>query len=207
MTLGNAADQRTLTTFLPAANAPKELAKNRMTYRTSLGLIFALALALRLGVTGLLQGLDSPPRAEANPDQVEYERFGWRLAHGQGYTWETGEPTAARPPGTALVLVPVYQWFGHSFRVGRLWFCLLSALTCLATAWAVKYSFDSAVALVAALGVAVYPGHFYYSMHFLSEVPFTLWLMLTLGCAVRALDDHGGRIYAVGAGVFGDAQS
>ncbi len=172
-----------------------------MSYSHAICLITLVALTLRVGCTAFFVGLNAPPKVEANPDQLDYDVFAWRMATGKGYSWENGQPTAARPPGTSFTLLPVYWLFGHSYLAARLWFCLLSALTCTAIAWAATYSFGPAVALLAALGLAIYPGHFYYSMHLLSEIPYTLWLALGVGCAVRALDRAGGRRYAFATGV------
>lgn len=139
---------------------------------TSLSFLFDLLLSAHF------QGLDAPPKSEANPDQVEYELFAYQLSHGRGYTWPSGEITACRPPGTSFTLLPVYFLFGRSFAIGRIWFCFLAALTCLATGWLTWQISGSAAATAATACLACYPGHFYYSMHFLSEIPFGLWLVL-----------------------------
>jgi 4-amino-4-deoxy-L-arabinose transferase-like glycosyltransferase len=170
-------------------------------YALAVVAITMIAFGLRLGCTAWLQGLNAPPKKEANPDQVDYEAFAWRLVSGRGYSLESGAPTAVRPPGTSFILVPVYAIFGRSYLAARLWFCLLSALTCAATAWAARPSFGARVALVAAALLAVYPGHFYYAMHFLSEAPFALWLILAIGCALRALAGRRRLLFAVLAGV------
>jgi 4-amino-4-deoxy-L-arabinose transferase-like glycosyltransferase len=158
-------------------------------YHLLLAVVFALALALRIGVAISFEGLSSPPNATAQPDQVDYEWFAYRLSAGDGFTDRTGAPTASRPPGTSLTLFPIYALSGRSFLLGRLWFCLLSAATCLATAWVARPCFGRPAALLAAAWLAVYPGHFYYPMHFVSEVPYALLITLACGFAVRALDD------------------
>ena len=159
----------------------------RQQYLGLLVFIVLVAFALRLGVTVATQGLGSPPDPGANPDQVEYEELAYRMSVGEGFSWSSGEPTASRPPGASWMLVPVYALFGRSYAAGRLWFCAISALTCLATAWLARMCFGPRVALVAAGWLAVYPGHFYYAMHFLSEVPFGLWLALGAAFTVRSL--------------------
>jgi hypothetical protein len=42
---------------------------------------------------------------------------------------------------------------------------------------------------VSAFWLALYPGHFYYPMHFVSEVPYGFWLTLACGSMVSALRD------------------
>jgi 4-amino-4-deoxy-L-arabinose transferase-like glycosyltransferase len=151
-----------------------------------LGVIFIAALALRLALTASVQGLHAPPDVEANPDQEQYELFAANLAAGHGYVLTPGEPSARRPPGTAFALAPVHGVSGRSFVAARVWWCLLSAGTCAAIAWAVRPALGETTALLSASWLAIYPGHFYYAMHFLSEVPFALCIALAVGCQYRA---------------------
>ena len=150
--------------------------------------VFLLALAVRLTAVVRFQGLGAPPDYEAQPDQIDYEQFAFRLSEGHGYSLATGEPTARRPPGTSLALLPTYVLFGRSYAAGRVWFCTLSALTCAITVYVGRECYGDAVGLLAGLALAVYPGHFYYPMHFVSEVPFTFWLMLACGLTVTSLE-------------------
>jgi 4-amino-4-deoxy-L-arabinose transferase-like glycosyltransferase len=154
---------------------------SRWAYYSLLGIIFLVAFAVRVGITARFQGMNSPPSYSANPDQVEYEELAYHWSAGEGYSLSPGTPTACRPPGTPLVLLPVYALFGHSFLAARLWLCLLSAATCIATAWLARKGFGQVVGLGSAAWLAVYPGHFYYAMHFLSEVPAALFLVLACG--------------------------
>ena len=167
-----------------------------------LGRLLAVALVaflVRLGVAIAFQGLSAPPDAGSNPDQVDYELFGWRVAAGEGYTLADGTPTARRPPGTSFALLPPYVLFGHDHAAARVWFCLLSAATCFVTGLLGTAIFGGATGLVAAAVLALLPGHFYYAMHFLSEVPYGLLIAITCLCAVRSMqrpDDpsrRGGR--------------
>ncbi len=150
-------------------------------------LVALISFLLNLLLSIHFQGLQAPPKSEANPDQVEYELFAHQLSIGLGYTWPSGEVTACRPPGTSLTLLPVYILFGRSFAIGRIWFCLLAALTCLATGWLAWQVGGPVAAIGATACLALYPGHFYYSMHFLSEVPFGLWLALACGFTLASI--------------------
>jgi 4-amino-4-deoxy-L-arabinose transferase-like glycosyltransferase len=165
--------------------------RNAPISKVGLAIVFLLAFAVRVGVTAKFQGLTAPPKAEANPDQVEYEGFAYHLSTGQGYCLTPGEPSACRAPGTSLTLLPVYLIFGRSFLAARLWWCALSALTCVAAAWLAARCFDNGTAIPAGIWLALYPGHFYYVMHFLSETPATLFMTLATGFSVAAL--RGGR--------------
>jgi 4-amino-4-deoxy-L-arabinose transferase-like glycosyltransferase len=150
-------------------------------------LIFVAAFLLRVAVTSTFVGLTSPPDGGAQADQLDYEELAFRLSAGHGYTLPSGTPTFHRPPGTSWSLLPVYVSVGRSYAFGRLWFCLLSALTCVATAWLGRLAFNPVVGLLAGLWLAVYPGHFYHSMHFVSEVPYGLFLTVGTAATLRAL--------------------
>jgi len=154
--------------------------------------IVCFAFALRVAMTATFVGLASPPKEAAGGlDVVDYEGLAWRVAEGRGYVLADGAPTARRSPGTSFALVPVYLLFGHSYLAAHLWFCLLSALTCAASVWLASMALPRDVALLAGLWLAVYPGHAYPSMHFFSEVPLGLVLVLACGATVRSLQGAG----------------
>lgn len=143
-------------------------------------LVFLVALVARLTLTHRFVGLDAPPDVSANSDQVDYEILAHHMTTGRGYAIVPGQPTATRTPGTSLTLVPVYALFGRSFALGRVWFCVLSALTCVLAVWLGTLCFNRIVGLFAGIGLALYPAHAYSAMHFVSETPFGFWLLLAL---------------------------
>src|SRR6185436_15216524 len=77
-------------------------------YRLGLILAFALALGIRIVVASAFQGLGSAPKFSAQPDQIDYEQLAFSLSTGAGYASPDGLPTARRPPGTSLTLLPAY---------------------------------------------------------------------------------------------------
>jgi 4-amino-4-deoxy-L-arabinose transferase-like glycosyltransferase len=151
--------------------------------------VFALALATRLGLAVLFVGLSAPPKGDANPDQLDYEVLAFHVSSGDGFALEPGEPSSCRPPGTAFFLIPVYVLFGRSYLAARIWFCLLSAACCPITGWIAHRLVGQRTGLLAAAWLAFYPGHAYYSVHFLSETPTTLLtaiaVALQIGGALR----------------------
>ncbi len=161
------------------------------------------AFCIRVGVAALFVGLAAEPRGSAQPDQVDYEQLAWSIVADGRYAMPDGTPTAHRPPGTSLALVPVYWAFGRSFTAARVWFCLFGAVTCFFTGLLAREVFRSdTAALAAATILAVYPGHFYYSMHFVSEVPYGLWLTLGLLLVLRPTSTPAARrLLDAGAGV------
>jgi len=148
--------------------------------------IFVVALGLRLGLAAKYVGLDSPPDFDANPDQIDYEMLAHRVSSGAGYTLADGSPTARRSPGTSWTLAPIYAVTGRSFIAGRIWFCLISAATCLAVAWIAVQIAGRGAAVASAALLAIYPGHAYYAMHFVSEVPYCFCLALGVAATMRA---------------------
>src|SRR5262245_2426916 len=164
--------------------APMEITPSR--YRWFVWTLFALALAVRLGVTARFQGLTSPPDESGYPDQVVYDNLANRLSQGLGYTESNGHPTAFRPPGTSLTLLPVYLVFGRNYTALRIWVCSLSAATVLALAWFTRRAFGSLAALCAATVLALDPGHFYYAQHLVSEIPYCLLATLASGTLLCA---------------------
>lgn len=155
-------------------------------YRIALVAIFVCALTIRVALTAAFVGLNEAPDRRDGLDQMDYEGIAWSLAQGQGYTLED-KATARRPPGTSLILAPVYLVLGHSYIAGHLWFNLISAVTCPVAAWAVRPRLGSAMSLVVAAALAFDPAMIYYSIHFWSEPPFCLFLTLAIGFTLRAL--------------------
>jgi hypothetical protein len=149
--------------------------------------VFAVALVIRLALTEVFVGLSAPPKGEANPDQVDYELLAYNVIHSNEYALEPGTPSACRPPGTPFILLPVYAIFGRSFLAARLWFCLLSAACCPVVGWIGHRLAGPLTGLLAATWLAVYPGHAYFAVHFLSETPITLVTALAVAFHVEGL--------------------
>ena len=153
-----------------------------------LAVIVLAAFALRLTIAAEYQGLSSPPKAEANPDQVDYEALGWRLAAGGGYSDANGNPTAVRAPGTPVLIEMIYIVFGHEHAAVRIVFCVLSALTCLVAGLLAAELFGNFAGLCAAALLALLPNHAYYAQHMLSEVPYAL--VIAVACLWTATSRH-----------------
>jgi len=168
----------------------------------TLVVIVVLAFGLRLWITANYQGLSSPPDAEANPDQVDYEALGWRLASGDGFTRADGSPTAFRPPGTPVLIETVYVVCGRDRAAVRIVFCLISALTCLFAGLLAREMFGELAGLFAALLLALLPNHVYYAQHMLSEAPYACAITLACLWAVHSRSERGHWLYDLGAGLM-----
>ncbi len=174
---------------------------SQRTFIIALASIFFIALGLRIGLAAKFVGLDSPPDLWANPDQFDYEWGAYQITQGNGLVNSDGTQTARRTPGTALSLAPAYALFGRSFTAGRIWFCLISAATCLAVAWVAYQLAGQIAALLAAALLAIYPGHAYYAMHFVSEVPYALYITLGTALSIQAWRT-GNKWTMIGAGAM-----
>ncbi|MFI4861766.1 MAG: ArnT family glycosyltransferase [Phycisphaerales bacterium JB063] len=151
-------------------------------WASALCLVFALAFLVRVGLACTFVGLDAAPDAGANPDQLDFEMIAWEVAQGHGFVLADGQPTARRAVGAVGTMAIPYAVTGRSYAAGRLWLVMLSSATCLLCVWIGTLAVGRGVGLLAGVGLALYPGHAYYAMHFVSETPFTFWL--ALGVAV-----------------------
>jgi len=153
---------------------------SRGQFVAAITLCAALALALRIGMTAKFQGISSPPSHDIGLDQIDYEMFAYHLSIGDGYVLEPGLATARRTPGTSLGILPIYWIAGRNFLLARIWWCAISAATVVVVGLLGATIFSRTTGSIAAAFTAFYPGHFYYAMHFSSEVVFGLWLALGL---------------------------
>jgi 4-amino-4-deoxy-L-arabinose transferase-like glycosyltransferase len=168
----------------------------------TLAAIVVAAFCLRLAIAAEYQGLSSPPDAGANPDQVDYEALGWRLAAGAGFSRENGTPTAFRPPGTPILIETVYIVFGRNRAAVRVVFCLVSALTCLVAGLLAAEAFGNLAGLVAALLLALLPNHVYYAQHMLSEAPYALAIAVACLWVALSRQERGYWVFDLGAGLM-----
>lgn len=166
---------------------------NRRRWLVAILAITALAFGIRMGMTVLFVGMDSPPDISASPDQAEYDAILQQLVEGNGYARHDGQPTARRAPGMVFTLLPVYAVTGGSYTAVRLTLVLLSAMTCLLVGLTTRRVFSPVAGLIAAGIMAVIPGHTYYAMHLLSEAPFGFWLSLAVYMTVLAMHSTEGE--------------
>lgn len=165
--------------------------------------IFVAALTIRLGLTVGFVGLSSPPDLSASPDQGEYNTILQQMIAGQGYAKAPGEPTARRAPGLVFTVLPVYAATGGSYAATRALIILMSAGTCVLVGLLTANVFNRWAGIIAAVGLAVYPGHAYYAMHLLSEGPFGFYLALACLLTFVAMRSQQLRWFAVAGLVWG----
>ena len=91
-------------------------------------------------------------------DESTYHALAIRLAHGEGFVNEAGQPTAWRTPGLPFALSVIYAVMGEDYRRARLILVVLSSLTAVALYGLCHLLFHRRiVALMAGLFWAAWP--------------------------------------------------
>lgn len=151
-----------------------------MTTRRFLLLVFVAAFLVRLAAVVALRDLRQGPSARLGSDGIEYDHFGLQLSQGNGYVTPAGRPSAFRAPGFPFLLAGIHFLFHGDYRPVYLSFCLLGALAAAFTYLLAREVLPDSAARLAAVLVAVYPPHVYFSTEFASEVLFVPLLTLAL---------------------------
>jgi 4-amino-4-deoxy-L-arabinose transferase-like glycosyltransferase len=105
-------------------------------------------------------------------------------------------------PAQPVVLAALRLLFGTNFTVLRLCFAVLGAVTCVVCYLLARRLFGTAAALLAAVGLALYPPYIYLSALF--EYPQTLYI-LVMGCSFLLLSryfERGGLGATAGCGLL-----
>jgi 4-amino-4-deoxy-L-arabinose transferase-like glycosyltransferase len=148
--------------------------------------VFLLALVLRCAFM-LSYGLSAPPTAWG--DDADYDAIARGLvgpAHLYQNTWF--------PPGYPLFLALVYGLAGPmKLAAVRLVQAVLSAATCWLTYAIGRNAFGTTSGRVAAVLLALYPGHVYMAWRLMAETLFTLLIALAVLAVQRAAARDGAR--------------
>lgn len=152
--------------------------------RSWLMLLFGFALVIRLAHVLAMTG--SPYFANPVIDAAEYDAIGWSLAQGRGYP----ERVFWHPPGYPLFLGAVWWLLGGSYLAPRLVQALLGALSVVLVAWIGGRRFGPRVGLAAGLGAAVYGMLIYFDGELLAPTLTIFLVLVTVACALRALDSQ-----------------
>jgi 4-amino-4-deoxy-L-arabinose transferase-like glycosyltransferase len=174
-----------------------------MPLKWQLTLIFILAFSIRIAMNIAYQGINAPPNPNMGSDHVDYEQLARNVVKGNGYVLDDylKIPNTSRAPGVSFLLIIAYSIFGMHYYVARILFVTISALTCIVTYFIGSKLGGRKTGIVAACILAVYPMHFYYSMHLFSEVPFALFSSLAVLSAIL-MREKKSPFHAVLLGVF-----
>ncbi len=158
---------------------------------TYLSILFAIALAIRIGAVVVLRNYHAGPSPAFGADPVEFDSLARHLAAGEGYVNEAGRPTSFRAPGFPIFLAGFYSLFGTIYPLVYLTLCGIGALSCVLTYYVARELLDETPARIAAALSTVYFPHIYFSTLLLSENLFILVLCLALWLFLRYLRTRG----------------
>jgi hypothetical protein len=164
--------------------------------RRTLGLLFGLALVLRLGhvlAMGASPYFDNPVI-----DAATYEDLATSIAAGRGHP----EAVFWHPPGYPYFLGMIWSLVGKSFLWPRLVQALLGALTVVLTAWIGARVFGRRVGLGVGLAASCYGMLIYFDGELLPPTLATFLLLLAVAIAI-ACRDRPGRWRWLAAGAVG----
>ena len=112
-----------------------------------LAIIFIIAFSVCLRVHWLVDN-----DAMLTGDEISYDSLANRILTGQGFTLETGEPTAWRTPGFPLLLGLIYRMTGEDRDRARAILALLTGLTSLGVFWlCLALTKDTSIALLSGM--------------------------------------------------------
>jgi hypothetical protein len=166
-----------------------------------LTLIFIVAFSIRLSMNIIFQGLNSSPNPAMGSDHIEYDLLAQNLASGKGFSLNGSSPRIVRAPGTSFLLFPIYCLFGVNYILARLMFCLIGASTCIIVYFIGKELANEKLGILSSAVLAIYPMHFYYSMHFFSEIPWAFFMSVAVWC-ILLFEKEMKIVYGVLGGIF-----
>jgi len=137
--------------------------------------VLTLALAVRIGLAWGTAGLDLKI-----VDEQHYRQLAHSLVRGDGFAWEPANLTSIRPPAYPFFVAGIWTLAGtESTDAVRVAHIGLSLLTVILVFRLGRLMFDRRTAVVAAAIVAFYPSLLFSGVLLLTEVLFTLCLVLT----------------------------
>ena len=129
-----------------------------------------------------------------NIHNLEYGDLAYRaivdnLLDGKGYL--AGEFRAFRPPLFPLMHAGILAVFGRDNMLAlRLFFILIGSITCVGLYLIARDIFRLKLAMLAGLLLALSPQHIWYSIHILSECPYTLFLVFLIYFLLKAVQKN-----------------
>lgn len=151
--------------------------------------LFCLALILRLGAAvGIHAWLTQNHREYLIAGDADgYWRLGQKLASGDVYQIYVPPRQVLRMPGYPLLMATSIKLFGDSRLAVRVVQAVLASLSVVVVALLAKEFFETRVATVSAILLAISPAAVGFSALLLSETMFAVMLLVNLWLAVRWL--------------------
>ena len=142
--------------------------------------VIALAAVLRFGWVLYAQTIPGS-------DFHQYDLLAQRLANGEGYVDEFGEPSAFYAIGWPFFLSIVYRIFGYSLIAAQLVNALMAVVSIALVFAIARYLLDDRISLIATLLVAINPTLVLYSSTHGTESLFILQLLLISWLLMRSV--------------------
>ncbi len=175
----------------------------RITPRTRVVVILALAFLIRLGAILAIQNPQQVPRNLAEADAPTYYVLAENLLNGTGYRYgDDLEPTAKRTPGYPLFIAAVFKIFGRSFNAVRVFQCLFEVMTVAMILSISTLLFEShLIGSLAALAYVFYPPAILSTTYIMTESLYTFLLIASVMSLMLAILDKN-RWIALAAGIL-----
>ena len=157
-----------------ATSRPLHRLVNAVWVHRHLAIVLLAGLAVRLALLAHTEPL--PLRIV---DEQHYAALATSLLHGHGFAWEPGRATSIRPPLYPLFIAGVWRLAGsESLQAARAANVVLALLMVIAVYRLAARLFDRRVAVTAAVIVAFYPSLLFSGLLLLTEVLFTLLVVV-----------------------------
>lgn len=139
-------------------------------------------------------------------DPAQYDRLGYNLASGHGFSMSEGEPylpTMFREPMYPFFLAAIFKVLGHNIRFIVLIQIALHALTALIAYKIAGLAFSRSVAFLSGALVAVFPTLANFSSYVMSETFFTFLLCAAVYIFLKAMNRERLPLFAASGVLFG----
>ena len=123
-------------------------------------------------------------------DASVYDRIGWNLAQGNGFSQQgiaPFTPTMYREPAYPYILGAIYKIFGHNYVVVYLFQIFIFSLTCILVYFLARDIFSEKAAKYSAFFAAICPTLANYPSYLLTETLFTFLLCLSVLVLTKAV--------------------
>jgi len=124
---------------------------------------------------------------QAGADAFDFDQIGIHLASAGEYSIQVGHPTAFRAPGFPFVLAGIYAIAPGAYPLVYLALCLIGAATSIGVYALAREVLPETTARVAALLLAIYLPHVYFSTLIVSEALFGLLMVFAFFFFVRSI--------------------
>jgi len=145
-------------------------------------ILFIIAFLLRLLIALTIQ-------TPIISDDSDYHEIGKAVAEGRGFS-NLDHLTAIRTPGYPIFLSICYRLCGPSIIAVRCFQAFIDTITCLLLFLIGRSLFNERIAFIAFGTLAIFPLHLVYIPRLLSEILFTMFLLLYIWLMIRKWEKY-----------------